>query len=61
MYANARSNITSIDFNVGAVLLTGEASLIYKLVTLNKNLNLVPALILAHWVGVMVPTELIFT
>ena len=61
MYANARSNITSIDFNVGAVLLTGEASLIDKLVTLNKNLNLVPALILTHWVGVMVPTELIFT
>lgn len=48
MYTNAQSNRTSIDFNLESILLTEEASLIYKLVTLNKNVNLVATLIVTQ-------------
>ena len=49
MYTNAQSNRTSIDVNLESILLTKEASLIYKLVTLNKNVNLVATLIVTQW------------
>lgn len=49
MYTNAQSNRTSIDVNLESILLTEEASLIYKLVTLNKNVNLVATLIVTQW------------
>lgn len=48
MYTNAQSNRTSIDFNLESILLTEEASLIYKLATLNKNVNLVATLIVTQ-------------